>query len=104
MTRGPLHIAIDTSAARMGGGASRTVELAAALRELAPQHEYLFVVSPSIAARLGEVPPKTRLMLVPRPLRSVAGRMAWEHLYLPSAFAAAGVDWVIAPFNVLPLG
>jgi glycosyltransferase involved in cell wall biosynthesis len=88
----------------MGGGASRTVELAVTFRELAPQHEYVFAVSPMIAARLTEVPPRTRLMLVPQRLRSLAGRMAWEHLYLPSAFADAGADWVISPFNVLPLG
>jgi len=100
----PCRIAIDASAARMGGGASRTVELAVTLAEIAPEHEYLFAVGPRLAARLSVVPPRSRLLIVPRPFGSVVTRMAWEHLYLPRILGRSGVNWVLSPFNVLPLG
>jgi len=100
----PSRIAIDASAARMGGGASRTLELAVTLGELAPQHEYLFVLSPRLAERLTIVPPRSRLVVVPPAFASVAGRLAWQHLLLPSTMARAQADWILSPFNTLPLG
>lgn len=88
----------------MGGGASRTRELAATFAELAPQHEYLFALSPGLAGRLDTLPPRHHLLVVPGPLSSVGGRMAWEHLYLPRKLTAFGANWILSPFNVLPLG
>jgi glycosyltransferase involved in cell wall biosynthesis len=100
----PSRIAVDASAARMSGGLSRTRELAMSMAELAPQHEYVFALGPGMTELLERLPPKHRVLEVPRRLRSVAGRMLWEHTNLPRAFTQAGAEWVISPFNVLPLG
>lgn len=88
----------------MGGGASRAVELAQTLRELAPGNEYMFAVTREIAKRMRPLPPQARLLFVPDALRPAPARMCWQHLFLPLAFARARVDWILSPFNVLPLG
>src|SRR2546430_9990793 len=67
MTR-TTRLAIDASAARMGGGASRTAELAVTLGKIAPEHQYLFALSPGLAERLPELPPRSRVVSVPNRL------------------------------------
>src|SRR5438876_9889163 len=101
---GSLRVAIDASAARMGGGASRVTELALTLADVAPHHDYVFALTPELAEGLSDLPPRSHVLSVPRSLDSVIGRIAWEHVYLPSALARIGVDWVLSPFGVLPLG
>jgi glycosyltransferase involved in cell wall biosynthesis len=97
-------LAVDMTAARTGGGASRARELAGTLAELAPERSFVFAVSRPIATMLTTLPPKASLMLVPSWLQRAPLRLAWEHLLLPTKLGGAGSDWILSPFNVLPLG
>lgn len=97
-------LAVDMTAARTGGGASRARELAGTLSVLAPDRSFVFAVSRPIARRLSTLPPRASLMLVPDWLQRAPLRMAWEHLVLPRKLAVTGSDWILSPFNVLPLG
>jgi glycosyltransferase involved in cell wall biosynthesis len=96
-------LAIDASAARMGGGARRANELAVTLQALAPQHRYIFVLSRSIAKGIDAFPRDTRLVLVPHICRSTPLRAVWEHIALPQRLSEERPDWTLSPFNVLPL-
>lgn len=97
-------IVIDGAAARVGGGVSRLRELARSTAALAPEHEYIFVAGPTVASQIGSLPPKSRLRTVPRLARSVPLRLLWEHLLMPPSLRRSSPDWVLSPFNVLPLG
>jgi glycosyltransferase involved in cell wall biosynthesis len=101
---GLMRLGIDASAARTGGGASRVNELAHTLAALAPEREYIFILNPALAPRVQGLPPRMRIMVVPSILRTAPLRALWEHLYLPPTLRRQHVDWILSPFNVLPLG
>ncbi len=96
------RIVIDVSAARVGGGVSRTRELAAALEAVAPEHDYWFAIGDAVADQIRGWR-SDRLLLVPRALRSVPGRMLWQHTALPKLAEDLDADHLIGPFGTLPL-
>ncbi|MPZ93180.1 MAG: glycosyltransferase [Actinobacteria bacterium] len=104
MGKASQTVVIDGAAARVGGGVSRLRELARSTADLAPQHEYIFVAGPAVAEQIDSLPPKGRLRPVPSLARSVPLRLLWEHLVMPQSLRRSSPDWVLSPFNVLPLG
>lgn len=97
------RIAITAAAAWTGGGRSRLRELAATLPALAPRNHYLFVVAAGAAKTVGH-DGRIRILKVPDALKAPPLRVLWEQVVLPSKLARARMDWILAPFNVLPLG
>jgi glycosyltransferase involved in cell wall biosynthesis len=98
------RLAIDASAARTGGGVSRLGELGLTLSHLASENEYLLVVRQSVAQDLASLPPKTQILSVPSALSLTILRVCWEQLYLPRLLHRFDPDWILSPFNILPLG
>jgi glycosyltransferase involved in cell wall biosynthesis len=98
-----LDLALDLSAARVGGGASRVRELARTLSTLAPDLAYLVAGNRATLSALEHAPPHTRVVLAPG-TGGTPTRVLWEHLLLPRIIARTEPRWVLSPFNVLPLG
>ena len=97
------RVLVDAAAARVGGGVSRLTEFNAALSVVAPQHEYVFAVTSDMASRLRQWASDSEVVVVPRALRSVLGRLVWENVYLPRFAVTTGVSHILAPFGVLPM-
>jgi glycosyltransferase involved in cell wall biosynthesis len=98
------RVVIDASAARTGGGPSIARELSLSLASLAPELECIFVVSRAFARTPHALSPSHRMVLVPKPFDSVAGRVFWQQTFLPRALRAFAPHWVLSPFNVAPTG
>lgn len=98
-----MRIAVDAAAAWTGGGGSRVRELVNAFPLLAPQHDYLFILGRQAADQVREHD-GIGILEVPRLLRTPPTRTLWEQIVLPRKLNRAGIAWVLAPFNVLPLG
>lgn len=98
------RLAVDATAARVGGGVSRVNELTASFSVLAPNVHYVLAIRPSVRAELKVAPPRVSYIQVPSAFNPGVFRATWEHLCLPSLLARSSPDWVLSPFNVLPLG
>ena len=99
----PATLAIDAAAARIGGGVSRVRELAQTLPVVAPDHRYLLFASQEVLSHVGSMDGVCATSLPPWAAR-VPARLAWEHAFLPRRLAREAPDWLLSPFNVLPLG
>ena len=97
-------LGLDLAAARVGGGTSRIRELLAGVAELAPQLRCLVAMSVSAGQAAPSLPENWKVVGPPRMGCSVPERLLWEHLRLPYILGRAGLDWILSPFNVLPLG
>jgi glycosyltransferase involved in cell wall biosynthesis len=96
-------LAIDGSGARFGGGVSRLRELAHSLPLLAPHNRYVFFAGGRIARELSSIGDVT-VAPVPFGLRPVPLRLMWQHVWLPRRLSRTGVEAILAPFGVLPMG
>ncbi|MEX2274162.1 MAG: glycosyltransferase [Actinomycetota bacterium] len=98
------RLVIDASPARMGGGASRTRELRATIDALAPDLRTTMVVAEAMARDLPAPTESFDYFRIPAHWRSVPLRLLWQQALLPRHLRAYRPDWVLSPFNVLPLG
>lgn len=96
-----MNILVDAVAARTGGGASRTKELASALPSLSGSHRFAFAVQPSLAETVRSVAPDSAVLIPPPILARPPLRLLWENTWLTS-LSGFRPDVVISPFNVVP--
>lgn len=97
-----MRILISAAAARTGGGERRIRQLAS-LPRLAPQHDFLFVVHPSIRATIDRLAPEIDVVSPNPVFRASPLRLAWELVRLPRSLQRFQPDLVLAPYNVAPL-
>jgi glycosyltransferase involved in cell wall biosynthesis len=97
------RLAVDATAARIGGGISRLNELTASFSALAPGSEYLLALGHDVPAPR-VTPPRASYLRIPARWQSPAAAFVWKHAALPALLARWSPDWVLSPFNVLPLG
>jgi glycosyltransferase involved in cell wall biosynthesis len=96
-----LHVLVNASSARLGGGVTVLRNLLPALaREDAGAHRYLVLARPELRHALGVLP--DRVALADAPLNGAA-RLAWEQLALPLRAFKARADVVLQPAGVAAL-
>jgi glycosyltransferase involved in cell wall biosynthesis len=98
-----VRVLIDGTGPPLGAaGLTRLRELASTLPALRPQHEFVFVVQPSVASAVREAAPDIELRSLPSTLRPVPLRLAWQYTALPGIARRFRPDVVFAPFNIAP--
>lgn len=96
-----MRIAIDAVATPpTGAGFTRIKELARSAGLHDGDDEYLFVVRPEVMEALAPLRGQADYIALPRQCGSMAARVAWQQLVLPSVVSRWQPDVVFGPFNV----
>lgn len=99
----PRRIGIDATAAIFGGGAIRVQELMDSFTVLAPQHEYVVYLRDDLLPKISP-PNEVQVFEIRSIYRSAPLRSLWQQLAFPRTLKGARLDWLLSPFNIIPLG
>ena len=95
-----MHILINATSARLGGGITVLRNLLPALcAEDAGQHRYTVVARESVRARLDPGHPRVRMVTPPLGV-PILGRVVFEQLALPLQAAFGRADLLFSPANL----